>query len=360
VTFPALQKSWQFNVNNAYGPGATSLEKHQQAMGIMKTAMTTGFSNPWTVHSSCIASKIIPPESPPQIWLYGPGDFWSGPSWSQFLFTDGSNHPWIVFNAPVGGGQLLFDLYSGTSNCVTIWSGSGLFTGGSPDAAPEAADGQVIYGYGFGAQQAHGWLDARNYASSGQIHMIHSTDGEVSMFLCCAGGTLSGVWLFCKAADPEPGWLSPYVFYSLDCADSSRESLTYTEGLVQEGGILYPYGHSKIENVAGLGYPFNMGFCSEGTKLAVDQSEPIGEKWAGANGISGLYPMTPLYFASFDIQDALGAVVYNAGVQGVIGRVPDIYATAESLNTGHTFDSASWAVMGNVVIPWDGSTPVVT
>lgn len=369
MAFPAHSKAYSFDVNRALyitDPGPDpALAMHRDAMLHMKNTMTGWGSNPWTVTQSC-SLDIGGDPGDLNDWSIGSGDGWGD---VLNLYWGFPNRSWIVLEAPSGPGQLLIQLYNADENCVMDWSAEGLWTAGTgPDNAgvPTAPDQTRVYGYGFGAQSEHNWLHARNYVSAGKIHMIHADDGEMDLFLCCASGRLSGFWMHCKAQSPEANWGLPYGFYSLDC-DDTRESITYVEGFNVEGGVQYNYGHSKIAATGDEGYPFNYGFSLEGTRLGTGNTDPIGKKWTGVNAIDGNWPMSPVYLASSELQEASGAIVYNAGIYGVIGRVPDFYATASGTVTGQTIaedpdagDPQIWAVFGDAVVPWNGTTPEAT
>ncbi len=129
-------------------------------------------------------------------------------------------------------------------------------------------------------------------------------------------------------------------------------------------GALYSWAGSKIEYTGDEGHTFRHAFCGEGGGTVSNQ--PIGQTAPGVNGISNRYPMAPVRGVAYRVMDALGAWSPNVGARQVLGRVPDLYATSTDLNTGDTMEAnpasptREWAVMGDAVVPWDGSVPIVT
>jgi hypothetical protein len=283
------------------------------------------------------------------------------------LFWGNPYFSWIVLQAPVGSMQLLIVLNYTPNQWVMHISPEGLFTTGTgPGVAgwPTAVDQINVYGYGFGAQPTHDWLHARNSVYPGQIHMIHADDGEMDMFICCANGIVQGHWIFWKNQEPASGWTAPYSFFTTDAANSSTEYLTYTTG-ISYPNTLYAWAHAKVAYTGDAGWAFRHTLTSEGGS---DGSHvyPVGRSWGGANAISGQYPMSPIYSCCYSILDAAGGLNPSAGAYGYLGRIPDLYCTATGLSTGDTIEEDSlspqqlWAVMGDTVVPWNGTTPLIS
>ncbi len=362
--FPVHEKNYEFAVNRALDTGGSSLSLHQDAMLYMKNTMKGWSSNPWTVTQSCGLTGLDPND--PDDYTWGPNDYWTGTGTLHWGFPYLS---WIVLQAPVGNMQILILLNLSPHDCVMIISPEGLFTAGTGphgnDDRPVAVDEHWVYGYGFGAQSQHNWLHARNFVYPGQIHMIHADDGEMDMFICCANGIVSGHWIFWKSQETASGWGAPYSFFTTDCTDSS-EGLSYTTGIAYPEN-LYAWAISKKAYTGDAGLSFRHTLSMEGSRLGTGSTYPVGRLWAGANAISGAYPMGEISAVSYQNLSASGAYYRNVGLRaGRLGRVPDLYATATSLSTGDTLEAnpatptQEWAVMGDVAVPWDGSTPVVS
>lgn len=361
---PTHEKTYQFATNRALYTGGTSLELHQDAMLYMKDTMTGWASSPWTVTQSCKYTNggggggtLI------SDFVWGPGDLWTLPG---HLFWGNPYFSWTVLQAPVGSMQILIVLNYTPATCIMHLSPEGLFTTGTgPGVAgwPTAVDEIRVYGYGFGAQPTHSWLHDRNSVYPGQIHMLHSTDGELSMFICCANGIVSGHWVFWKSQNPQTGWGAPYSFFTTDCSDTN-EGLSYDTGLSYPQ-TLYAWAISKANYTGDAGSPFYHGLTMEGFRPGTGNTLPVGKLWSGANAISGAYPMSPVHCCSTSWLDAAGGPDIW-GERGYLGRIPDLYCTATGLTTGDTIEAdpgtptQEWAVMGDAVVPWDGSTPVTS
>lgn len=324
MTMPTHEKSYLFDVNKAYG-GTSYLADHQQAMWNIVDVLT-GFANfPWTIHDS---------------------NGW-GVAGSLTWANAGSPHSWIVLNFPLGPGQLLIDLRnSGYTDCYMTTSHEGRFTGGTTHDGPTADDGLIVYG------GATDWLIGANISHTGKQHFIHSTDGELSMWIQCWNSYQRTGYIFCKPQGPQDNWDLPYVFLGSDAhTTTTLEHFDYgTAQLLAYGN---QFGSAKEAAVSGPGNPFRVHVASEGFRSPTfGAKNPLAYKLSAANSFSGQYPMLPVHLTGSE-----GSAI------GHLGRMPDVYMTSPLLNSGDTLEEVpgsptkEWAVFGSLVVPWNGTTP---
>jgi hypothetical protein len=331
MALPILERSYQFAVNHwSSEQASTTEEKDRSIMFWMKNTVVGWTSSPWTVYQSSDGTAAGTEGDGVDRWLDEGDLVWNNP---------GTSHSWIVFDMPVGSGQICWDLQSPTRNALFIFSPEGLFTGGTVTNRPTAVDEVVTVD--------QEWLDGSYTAPFRTVgHMLASTDGKMCMFLSTRKGHACTFWCFFEAGAPEPGWDLPYAFCRLDAQDddqiTTRNLTRYSAGM---------YGGGKKAPTGDAGLTFTWVFCTEGSEGALvigdDSQNP------GRNRISRKFQLFPLLLGTWD-----------TGARGVKGYLPDVYITGQAANNCSTIEAdptnptREWAVFGCLVVPWDGSVPL--
>ncbi len=328
MALPTLTKTWQYEINYV-ASGASNEDKDRDAVLWMKNTLLGWALSPYTVAGSCDSVAF---------GMDGV-DRWTSPS--SLVWGTGARS-WFVFNMPVGGGQLCFELYLYPRYGTLVFSPDGLFTGGSATARPTADDEVCTENY-------H-WVDRAYTENRILLHMLQTTDGKECVFISIRNGAVKGGFIFGSVSHAEPDWDLPYFFWKQDAWGSDdRERFSYVELMDHANSV----GGAKEASTGDAGNTFAVDFCVEGDGPTA--MVPIGEAHPGRNLISGKYPLAALSLMS---TDALAA--------GVKCLVPDLYVTAQPLKSGASFEDDpftpeyKWIVFGNLVVPWNGTLPLVT
>jgi len=335
TTVPSHEKSYWTQENEAFVIGSPVLEGHQNAMFHVKSTLCAAPQYPWTVHSSSNAAGA------------GLGDSWSD-AVNDLIWgwRDSVAHSWIVLNAPTGPGQLLIDLgHRDAYYCYMWYSPEGLFTGGTILQCPTAPDSPTSI-----LNTSIKWLTGQTTAHNGKVHIIHAVDGTMTMWMFCWSGYVRAGCIWCKPFLPQTGWNIPYCFWSWSAPTTAAQDVwRYGTGSNARGNL---NGWAKEALSGDLGHSFYPQFVSEGVGSTATY---WGEYIPNANQFSYEYLMLDLYVGSFE--------EYS---YGLLGRLQDLYYAGGGLVTGDTVESIpgspenKWAVMGNLIVPWPGSTPQVS
>lgn len=329
---PTLEKTWQFDVNQLV-TGTSRIDHHRKVLWAAKQSLISFASSAWTVAGSgdTVTAGM------------DAVDRWDAPTDIVFTVSDAggtSTRSWIVLQN-VNGSQLLLDCRrddnpGGSQNeGIEIhihWSPSGGFTGGATNAAPTATDERILASTGA-------WLAGINGAAQFRVHVLMSIDGANTLVFFVRNGACTSRWLFLTAVDGDAAWTLPYI------ADATNNANT-TEAT---GGPNYS-ALLDTEAFAGVVSPGGLVFtCSLSTWGSVNDA--IGQRLTNASYFTGEYPFLPV-----------GIVSNTTGMRGRIGRVQDLWFGSAAVVTGTTFPSGvpQFAQFGDLVVPWDGSTPETT
>lgn len=326
---PTLQKSYEFAVNQIINTGV-ALDDHREFLLAIKNSLI-GFTNvPWTVAGS--ADGTIGAMDAVDRWTTGTDIVWNNAG-----INTGS---WIVFNTQAGRQILLFmgttlSLYEYTG--MTMWiSPGGLFTGGTGNTRPTATD---EYGIQTGNTP---WLDGATGPSplGYALHLIHSTDGEVTHVIGGRAG-YTQFWLAdIKLQNPVAGWSHPYVFRWEPGVDETTNRMTYAAN--RDAQIWH-----AITTALGGGTSFLGAASCEGWG-----SSSVGQQFVSGNDFTGEWLFLPAGFASNSV----------AGM-GRHGVLPDMWYGSAGLNTGDTLENnlsaptRQFVQFSHIVLPWNGSIP---
>jgi len=265
-------------------------------------------------------------------------DRWNDPDTD--LVWSATNRSWILLRQPaIAGGalEILIDLNT-TSNHgarCTIWISDTAFpTGGiapnSPPTPPTEAR-QI--------KNASVW-QGRDSTDSVQtrLHVIRSTDGEVTRVLFCNQQNTVAMWSFEKPRDSVSGWNLPYIasvgssivlneiLTAANFNDSSLNLYTRTE---QPGG--------------GAHQDINFYFSGRGVTTGL-----VTQFYNSPNRISGQLPMNPCNYFSL-----------TGGAAGRHGRAFDLWWGLTNRSPGQTYPGGArdFVQFGEIIFPWDGSIP---
>jgi len=333
MPLPTLEVGpWHHSSNIATG-GVDRLQDHQETLLAVKNAMIggTGCPNPWTVAGSGDGTTGAMDAT----------DRWSVIGdlvWGVGAAPPAAvSHGWMVLQ-DVTGAQILLSCrtlsvwYTGRFMVIS-YSPTGGYTGGSGTLDPTAADEIEMSAYNTA------WLATQTVAAVYKTHVMQSNDGNHTWIFFCWNNFCTSRWFLSKALDPVTGWTAPHIANMPNTVlGSETYGPTYTQLYSSQ---TYTRGRSSAGGSA-----LNFYLTSEGLV-----NEAIGEFFSVANEISGEHALTPM-----------GLACNNIGFRGRHGRIPDIWYTTDELPTGTTFPSDTsrqFAKFGDVVVPWDGSIPLI-
>jgi len=330
MALPALEKTYQFNVNNVIAAGADELENVRKVLLQIKNALIGFATLPWTVVGSSNAATAA----------MDAVDRWSvytNLSWN----TSAAARSWIVLKQTglAANFQMLIALTSNAASnehfCDIVISPASGFSGASTTARPTAADEVVIHS----GAATQGWIG--NFAGTAfttNTHVMKSTDSKVTRWFICSAGKVVSYFAIEQAADPVTGWTVPVVVTSVVSVSTTVDHPTYA--------------NLNDLNTAAAGFlattKFGLYLTAEGFIAGMN-----GEQLAiVANEISSEWMMGPV-----------GVVSTDVGKRGRHGRLYDIWWGTTVHENGTTFPadtSRQFALFGDIIVPWNGSIPVVT
>lgn len=329
MALPTLEKTWQHNVNQTVGSTSTVLADNRDLLLKLKNALI-GFSNsPWTIWGS----------------NDGAGNFGNGDNvdrWStvsNLIWAASGNHSWIVLTQSGINTKtsVCIDLYATTSSfaATIVFSpvnGFGSANGGADGTAtarPTATDGITII-------TTTNW-GGSNVAFTGKLHVMLSNDGQCTRVAHCRSSACPMIWVFDKPKSSISQWSNP-VYMILIANTSTTEVITYANL-----NDLSTYNFTKFgsDNV-------KLYFTSDAWVSAM-----AGENITVADDDTSEWLMEPIGLAS--------DTVNHRGAHK--GSVYDLWWSSTALSTGDTFPgdgSKTFAQFGDLIFPWDGTTPLIS
>jgi hypothetical protein len=330
VTF---EKTYEFFVNHILdGSGQTEDDQSRDMIWHIKNQLISWTNYPWDVDQSCGYTGS---------WQVGYDDYW--PDYSALLWNStGNDHAWCVLNAPTGG-QLLLDCNGSSTrtDLMTVkWSPEGLFGAGTTTTAPTAVDEHTCY------NQGSSWKNTSSVLTF-QLHMIHSTDGEIDHVMFTYNATPFLYWVRQTVEGRVDGYTLPVVFAGVISTNLANSAMTYSRHVEQT----YWKG-KKSASGDGTGI-FTCGLTHPITRDA--PGDECGQIVTSANDISEAYVLYSIGIASF-----------GAGLTGRHGYIVDQWMVPSALVTGSTLEedpllpTYELAVFANMALPWNGTVPVVS
>lgn len=347
----ALEKTWQFDVNNAIGATGTNLTTMRNLWLSIKNALIGFGTLPWTVRYSCDSVVAGAANDLVDRWDTNTDLTWATQD------TGTAARSWIVLRN-TDGVEILLECRNSSSSgngraLRIVMSPAAHFTGGTTLARPTATDEVVIVnGDSATASCMGGGNGGGTTDGAWAHHVLHSTDGLVTMVIVCRNGFATGFWYIGRLSLPVTGFTFPVV----GCAWGGSTTTFATEGGSTIANMLEGVDsnvtnpHAAFRHSGTNGRLFAVSEAFGDGSLSASSSEPIGRNLVVANEISGQYQLPQVGMASL-----------TSGLRGEHGRlfdvvwVPEVRASAE-----HYPDDGSRAraVFGDILVPWDGSAAI--
>lgn len=334
MAVPVLQKTYNFQVNQLFLADDTLLNSadatnRRLMLALKQSLVETGSSpvvaSPWTVVASSDGTTA------------DLTDRWSDAD-TDLVWGTG-NRSWILLRqTAIGGGnfEYLIDLNSTTfqgSRCTMAVSDTAFNTAGiaanTPPTAPSEA--RVVRN-----QVAWNGRDS-NTASQFRLHVLRSTDGEVTRVFISLDQKTVAWYDFSQPQDPVSGWNNPYtsILYSSSNSTEVMTSLLFNDAASVEFRTEQPGGGAHIDLDAYI--------SGRGAIISL-----ITEQTTGVNRISGELPLVPCNLFSDQV-----------GARGRHCRFYDLWWGLTNRPPGATYPPGSrdFVQLGDFIIPWDGSIP---
>jgi hypothetical protein len=327
-SLPVLEFTWQTVLNLQAGLSSTTDADNKDIMFKIKSTLTGFAQNPWVVVSSCDSTQ------------YGAADYWI--SSANLVWSLSGNRSWIVLEN-IDGAQICIELQ--WANAYSYYahisfSPAGLFTSGALNAKPIASDETVITSNP--ASYADFW-GGRGTAGSNRLHAWHSTDGKHTRLILC-NNSISNAFFYYDSLTVQNGvtWTTPSICrwfgHTTNDVILAASLMSNTAGYCAHAGVLS--GHSWAREMASTtpqDINVNMDTTSARPILAVTGV------WSFTSGVLGKWSMPSASGRS---------------------AIPDLFlgGTGVVNGTGYLNGSAvrTWVQFGDIVLPWDGSTVLIS
>lgn len=331
MALPIKEKTWQYSVNQTLPLEGSNADTCRRYLYSLKQALKAFGSSPWTVVASCGYRDG-------STWTCDSADNWNVIGALVWNYPSPSvNHSWIVLAQPGLGTNtaICIDLYyysSYESYCYVYMFPTGIVTPGSLTLRPSAPD---EFQLNSGISEGHGGSYATGNTSRTVLHVMQSTDGECTRIIACRQNCVPAFWIFDKVKDPIAAWTWPVI------------SAVYGDpNYGVQDRPTYSYWNDSCSRLRGRisGDWCNFYMTSEGYTDAM-----LGEKFITPDDDTGEWPLCPMGLSST-----------TSGHMGARkGVVRDLWWTSTALNDGDTLPSdgsKTFAVFGDMVFPWDGSS----
>lgn len=320
MTVPTFAKTWQFNVNQVVTATGVASTTSRNALFIIKAALISFATNPWTVRNSVNGTGAAPAGT--DTWLTNTALIGAAP---------GTNHSWIQLRQTgiATNFELVIDCNTSSSlaNATIVISPSAGFTGGTATARPTATDEIVLI-----TTANWGGITTDNNII---VNVWQSTDGQCTRVITCSQSIAAGFWFFDLPQNPVTGWTNPSASYAFGSPGTQLASAALT--LCAASAPLRGRGTGT----------FNMWMGVEGQSAAYD----VGAI-TSTNDFDGNLP----FFI-------IGVASVTPGARGRHANLFDMYMNQISPGlTGDVFPVAhpwTWALFGNIIMPWNDATPTI-
>lgn len=318
MALPTIEKTWQYSVNNVFRSTGVLLSDNRRFLRAFKNVLIGFGSNPWTVAYSCDSVAAGSAGDGVDRWAVDTNLVWAAAA-----------HSWIVLKqAGVASNfQIVIDLNLAVAQsyqATIAFSVNAGFTGGTTSARPTATDQVVVLSAASWAGQTTIW--------DGVLHVMQSTDGQCTRaFLMGGAGAAKMTFIADRPKLPPAAWTYPAVF--------SWSTSAPTYALYNDVAKIYGYYSNDL--IAMNATSESVASAAVG-EMALGQYDEIADAW----------PILPIRLAS-----------ETPGKRGHYGQLFDMWWTSTLLNDGMTFPDGTsrthCKLAGNVVVPWNGTVPLV-
>lgn len=322
-TYPTTELTWQFDVNRSVGSAVTLLAAAKNIMMSIKTSLCSFGTNPWTVVSSSDSTN------------FGAADYWAADA--SLTWSVSGNRSWIVLRNTIGA-QLCIDLASVTTNAyqnATIAFSPGLgFSGGALNIRPTATDEVVISSTTWGINNA---------AQTGKLHVWHSTDGYHTRIIYCRAN-VSTLFAFVDKVIPQRDitWTNP----NIACWRGGLTVNQATTAIINGAYNIYGYRNTALTLCASIESYATTSLTARTAVMSTTNA------WA-------ISPFLGLWSSDFVNNGKIAMQTSDAN-----SVLTDILYGSTTIATGSGYldgtSTRSWVQFGNIVLPWNNSTVLIT
>jgi hypothetical protein len=315
MPLPTLDKTYQFNVNQAFTASGTVLTDAQKVILAWVSSMLNFASNPWTVVGSANGTGT---------YNMAGTNTWTAPA--SLVWSGSGNHSWIVLKSSAigapGGIQLCIALNSNVSWNITVAvSPSAGFTGGTATTRPTATDETLL-------ASANAWKGSSS--TNGVLHVMQSTDGQVLNMVYFEAMAAQCSFHVSVPKNPISGWAKPSVYWFIT---SGVYSMSTHYNNANARGVIN--GQTSFY-LTGEGYAGTL--IESGQNYADDNTS----EWPF--GPIGLFSLSPL----------------NRGRKG---QLYDLWWGATSNVSADNYPadgSRQYVQFVHMIWPWNGSQPLIS
>jgi hypothetical protein len=328
MAMPTVEKTWQYNVNQGCG-GLGSGNDPPDMLFHLKQSLIGFASSPWTVWGSSNGAGSFGNNDGIDRWIT-----------SANCLMGGASAAWIVLKqAGINASfALCFYCNSGVSGATTmqfVAFPTGVGTNGSASARPSAADELVLRGPGRWGPVVGGGACV--------LHALQSTDGECTRIVFCRTGIACTFMAYDKPKSPIASWAAPAIATLVGSDIAGLATVTYANLNDRVDVSVLGDTFSRIGSV-----PTRLYFASS----CGAGSSTLGEFVTFPDDDTGEFPLSAISLAS----DTFGS-------RGTLkGQLYDLWWGSTAVPTGECYPddgSRQFAQFGHLVLPWDGSVPLI-
>jgi hypothetical protein len=336
MPLPTLAKTWQYNVNQRLFTQVDANTTQKAVLLHIKNTLIGFASNPWTVAGS--SNGVTAGMDGTDRWAALADVKLAAPptthSWIVLRQAAINSKFEVVFVTAATAGSSLQVVMSPTAGFGVANGG----TDGSTNARPTATDEFAVFGttsaVGVGAYDGTSTATQQEFI----CNIWQSTDGQVTRIVNRANTQLTAQFrmyaAFERPKNPLSEWTNPCMAAWVGNASGAMRYATHNDAALYLGNR--PSGGSMA-----------MFATTEGAG-----SSMVGEHLVLPNDLSGGYPMTPA-----------GLLCTAAGARGRHGEVFDLWYGSTVMQNGDTYPddgSKQFIQIGDLILPWNGSNPIMT
>jgi len=345
---PSNVKTWRHVVNQrAVASGTVAIDYRNALYAMISGLAPSGTpAGCWIHMQSCDSSTISTTEGNDNTKITAP---------AKLIWNTSANgtqvRSWVVLKQPgiSTNFAILIECHAGTSSVtaferyIRIFAcAAGYNTDGTTTTRPTAAGTEVTLKDGSTAVTLpSGYLisglAAYNATFAPVVHVMHSTDGECTRVVFCAGGKSRALYLFDKQCNPPAGLSPTYILgASVQTTDVSTLTLAEWNTLAKLRGLSSTLVYDCFASSEG----WNALMMPAALNVV-------------ANELSGEWPLCPI------------GIVCTAttGARGRHGTLFDLWWGTSNQADGTTYPAGGTKThvqFGHMVFPWNGSTPLLT